>query len=47
MGEEVRGRVEGCLADFIEIVVENERNGEATPEELQTLSEVAKMLMSC
>lgn len=47
MSEEVRARVESCLASFIETVVENEKDGKATPEELRALSEVAVTLMSC
>ena len=47
MSEEVRGRVESCLASFIETVVEREKNGEATPEELHALGWVAETLMAC
>ena len=35
------------LSEFIEIVVQKVREGSATPEELSTLSEVAKALISC
>lgn len=47
MGKDVRERVMESLSEFIEIVVQKVREGSATPEELSTLSEVAKALTSC
>lgn len=47
MGKDVRERTMESLSDFIEIVVQKVREGSATPEELSTLSEVAKALTSC
>ena len=47
MIQEIRDQTEKCLVDFIETIVEKEKDGEATPEELSALSEVARTLMSC
>ena len=47
MGKDVRERAMESLSEFIEIVVQKVREGSATPEELSTLSEVAKALTSC
>lgn len=40
-------QVEKNLVKFIEIVVEKEAKGVATPDELLALSDIARTLMSC